>query len=105
MSEEITEQIIDDFNYEEEKKDGGAMWFFKGKGDPIKVEVSPFHGRVMLNIRTWYLAKDKESGKHLDSSKLENYKPTQKGISVNMELGRKIMEAGLKLLDENTQTD
>ncbi len=47
----------------------------KGAGEIIRVEISEFKGQKYLNLRVWYM-----------DQKTEEYKPTQKGITVKPEL-------------------
>ena len=81
-----------DEDVEEEKKvtgSGAELWVWKGKGDPIKVEVSKFKGKHYMNVREWYLPKDKG----LDPEDTANYKPTKKGINIDVRLGRDLIKA------------
>jgi len=61
----------------------------KGKGEIIRVEISEFKGKQLVNIRTWYTDANGE------------YKPTQKGIAIAPEifpeLQQAILEAGSRL--------
>jgi hypothetical protein len=50
--------------------DGIIAEIDKGKGEVIRVEVSEFKGKKLLNIRVWYTDAQGEK------------KPTQKGITV-----------------------
>jgi len=43
----------------------------------IRIEVSEFKGRELINIRIWYLAGRDASGNDI-------YKPTQKGVALNI---------------------
>lgn len=43
----------------------------------IRIEVSEFKGRELINIRIWYLA-----GRDADGNDI--YKPTQKGVALNI---------------------
>lgn len=54
----------------------------KGAGEIIRVEISEFKGKKLFNIRIWYLDKEKEE-----------YRPTQKGITVRPELFGELKEA------------
>lgn len=44
----------------------------------IRVEVSEFKGRELINMRIWYSSIDQNSGEQV-------YKPTQKGFALNIE--------------------
>lgn len=54
----------------------------KGGGEIIRVEISEFKGQNYLNIRVWYMDKN-----------TEEYRPTQKGISIRPELYKQLREA------------
>lgn len=56
----------------------------KGGGEIIRVEVSEFRGQQYLNLRVWYT--DKNSGE---------YKPTQKGVAVRLDLYDQLKQAVL----------
>ena len=43
----------------------------------IRIEVSEFKGKELINIRIWYQAVDGKSGDVV-------YKPTQKGVALNI---------------------
>jgi len=51
----------------------------KNNSEIIRIEISEFEGRNLINIRTWYKSKDidQSSGDYI-------YKPTQKGISIDI---------------------
>ena len=51
----------------------------KNNSEIIKIEVSEFEGRELINIRIWYRSKmiDQTTGDYV-------YKPTQKGISLDI---------------------
>ena len=53
----------------------------KGKGEIIRVEISEFKGKKLLNLRVWYTDANNE------------YKPTQKGIAIPPELDDQVKEA------------
>jgi hypothetical protein len=53
----------------------------KGKGEIIRVEISEFKGKKLLNLRVWYTDANNE------------YKPTQKGIAIPPELYDQVKEA------------
>jgi hypothetical protein len=53
----------------------------KGKGEIIRVEISEFKGKKLLNLRVWYTDANGE------------YKPTQKGIAIPPELYEQVKEA------------
>ena len=48
----------------------------KSKNEIIRIEVSEFKGKDLINIRTWYQAID-ENGNIV-------HKPTQKGVTLNL---------------------
>ncbi len=49
----------------------------KNNSEIIRIEVSEFKGRELINIRIWYSAIDNASGDMI-------YKPTQKGVTLNI---------------------
>ena len=49
----------------------------KNNSEIIRLEVSEFKGRELINIRIWYTAPDSSSGDLV-------YKPTQKGVTLNI---------------------
>ncbi len=49
----------------------------KNSNEIIRIEVSEFKGKELINIRIWYLAGQDDQGNDL-------YKPTQKGIALNI---------------------
>lgn len=49
----------------------------KNNSEIIRIEVSEFKGRDLINIRIWYSAIDNASGDMI-------YKPTQKGVTLNI---------------------
>ena len=49
----------------------------KNSSEIIRIEVSEFKGQDLINIRIWYAAQDFNSGNIV-------YKPTQKGITLNI---------------------
>lgn len=61
----------------------------KGGGEIIRVEISEYRGQQYLNIRIWYMDKN-----------TEEYRPTQKGVSIRPELYSSLKEAILKAGDE-----
>ena len=81
--------------------DGSVLWVWRGKGDPIKVEMSEFKGKHYLNVRSWYLPKDEG----LDPENTDNYKPTKKGISVDVQMARKVIDAMNKVLGSALHED
>jgi hypothetical protein len=58
----------------------------KGKGEVIRIEISEYKGKTLLNLRVWYTDANGE------------YKPTQKGVTFTpeqySELKEAILEAG-----------
>ncbi len=49
----------------------------KNNNEIIRIEVSEFKGRELINVRIWYQAIDSASGDLV-------FKPTQKGITLNI---------------------
>jgi hypothetical protein len=49
----------------------------KNANEIIRVEVSEYKGRDLINIRIWYQSIDNSSGDIV-------YKPTQKGVTLNI---------------------
>jgi hypothetical protein len=49
----------------------------KNNNEIIRIEVSEFKGRDLINIRIWYQSIDSGSGELV-------FKPTQKGITLNI---------------------
>ena len=49
----------------------------RNAGEIIRIEVSEFKGKELINIRIWYLAGRDSSGNDV-------YKPTQKGVALNI---------------------
>jgi hypothetical protein len=68
----------------------------KSSNEIIRIEISEFKGRELINIRVWYQALD-EKGNVM-------YKPTQKGVALNVaqfnELKDGIERIGNYLKDE-----
>ena len=68
----------------------------KSSNEIIRIEISEFKGRELINIRVWYQALD-EKGNVM-------YKPTQKGVAINVaqfdELKDGIERIGNYLKDE-----
>lgn len=58
----------------------------RGKGEVLRIEISEYKGKKLLNLRIWYTDKEGE------------LKPTQKGVTVSPEsygeLKEAILEAG-----------
>jgi len=48
----------------------------KSGNEIIRIEISEFKGRELINIRVWYQA--------FDSAGNMSYKPTQKGVTLNV---------------------
>ena len=48
----------------------------KTNNEIIRIEVSEFKGRELINLRTWFLSIDNDGN--------ITYKPTQKGITLNI---------------------
>jgi len=49
----------------------------RNSSEIIRIEVSEFKGKELINIRIWYQAVDEKSGDVV-------YKPTQKGVALNI---------------------
>jgi hypothetical protein len=49
----------------------------KNNNEIIRIEVSEYKGRELINVRIWYQAIDSESGELV-------FKPTQKGVTLNI---------------------
>ena len=49
----------------------------RNSSEIIRIEVSEFKGRELINIRIWYQTIDSRSGDVV-------YKPTQKGVTLNI---------------------
>lgn len=62
----------------------------KNNSEIIRIEVSEFKGRELINIRIWYLSQDSGSGEMI-------YKPTQKGIALNISEFQELKDGILKL--------
>ena len=49
----------------------------KNNNEIIRIEVSEYKGRELINVRIWYQAIDSASGELV-------FKPTQKGVTLNV---------------------
>ena len=49
----------------------------RNNNEIIRVEVSEYKGKELINIRIWYVADRDAEGKDI-------YKPTQKGVALNL---------------------
>ena len=49
----------------------------RNSNEIIRIEVSEFKGKELINIRIWYVA-----GRDMDGNDI--YKPTQKGVALNI---------------------
>jgi hypothetical protein len=49
----------------------------RNNNEIIRVEVSEYKGKELINIRIWYVADRDSEGKDI-------YKPTQKGVALNI---------------------
>jgi hypothetical protein len=71
----------------------------KNSTEIIRIEVSEFKGRELINIRIWYLSQDAASGTMI-------YKPTQKGIALSLSefagLKDGIEKLGIYIADKST---
>ncbi len=67
----------------------------------IRIEVSEFKGKELINIRIWYVAARDKDGNEI-------YKPTQKGIALDLaefdELKKGIDKLAVYIKDKNTGT-
>ena len=65
----------------------------------IRIEVSEFKGKELINIRIWYVASRDNDGKEI-------YKPTQKGIALDIaefeELRKGIDKLAVYIKDRNS---
>ena len=52
----------------------------------VRLEVSEFKGKELINMRIWYSSIDQNTGDHV-------YKPTQKGFALNIEKFGELKEA------------
>ena len=50
----------------------------RNNNEIIRIEVSEFKGRELINIRIWYQSIDSKRGEVV-------YKPTQKGVALNLQ--------------------
>jgi hypothetical protein len=62
----------------------------KNNNEIIRIEVSEFKGRDLINIRVWYQAIGGDKGDVV-------YKPTQKGITINISEFAELKDGILKL--------
>jgi hypothetical protein len=62
----------------------------KNNNEIIRIEVSEYKGRDLINIRIWYQAIDGASGDVV-------FKPTQKGITLNISEFEELMDGVEKL--------
>ena len=58
----------------------------KNAKEVIRFEISEFMGKELINIRIWYLAQDFNTGESV-------YKPSQKGVTVNLNEFGELKEA------------
>jgi len=58
----------------------------------IRIEVSEFKGKELINIRIWYLAGRDASGNDI-------YKPTQKGVALNISEFAELQDGIARLSD------
>jgi hypothetical protein len=68
----------------------------RNSNEIIRVEVSEFKGHELINIRIWYSSIDQNTGEL-------TYKPTQKGVALNIEHFAELKDGILRL--ENYITD
>jgi len=64
----------------------------RNNNEIIRVEVSEFKGRELINMRIWYSSIDQNTGDQV-------YKPTQKGFALNIERFDELKDA-VKRLEE-----
>ncbi len=64
----------------------------KNNSEIIRIEVSEFKGRELINIRIWYSTIDGGSGDLI-------YKPTQKGVTLNINEFKELKD-GIDRLDQ-----
>ena len=64
----------------------------KNNSEIIRIEVSEFKGRELINIRIWYSSIDGGSGDII-------YKPTQKGVTLNINEFKELKD-GIDRLDQ-----
>ena len=62
----------------------------KNNNEIIRIEVSEYKGRELINIRIWYQAIDSNSGDLV-------FKPTQKGVTLNISEFEELKEGVEKL--------
>lgn len=69
----------------------------KNKSEIVRVELSEFKGKKLINVRVWYLNEEKE------------YAPTKKGVALSIdqlaELRNALEKAQEILTTENTPAD
>ncbi|HOP61750.1 MAG TPA: transcriptional coactivator p15/PC4 family protein [Spirochaetota bacterium] len=62
----------------------------RNSNEIIRIEVSEFKGKELINIRIWYVA-----GRDMDGNDV--YKPTQKGVALNISEFSELRDGILKL--------
>ena len=62
----------------------------RNSNEIIRIEVSEFKGRDLINIRIWFSTIDQNTGGLV-------YKPTQKGIALNVEHFNELKDGILRL--------
>jgi len=62
----------------------------RNNNEIIRIEVSEFKGKELINLRIWYVA-----GRDMDGNDI--YKPTQKGVALNISEFSELKEGILKL--------
>lgn len=60
----------------------------KSNGETLRVESSEFKGKMYIQIRNWYTDEDNE------------LRPTKKGVSLNTEQLRQVIDALTSIADE-----
>jgi len=62
----------------------------RNSSEIIRIEVSEFKGKELINIRIWYVA-----GRDMDGNDI--YKPTQKGVALNISEFQELQDGVEKL--------
>ena len=62
----------------------------RNSSEIIRIEVSEFKGKELINIRIWYVA-----GRDMDGNDI--YKPTQKGVALNISEFKELQDGVEKL--------
>ena len=70
----------------------------KNNNEIIRIEVSEFKGKNLINIRTWFKSMDNQMGEVI-------YKPTQKGVTLNVSEFEELKKSILKLEEYLNEQD